>query len=732
MRSFFSTITLLGFLPGLLALPTKADVQVQSLEKRGARTAAPKGCLSVGSGATYNTIASAIKALGSSKNDACLYIKSGTYKEQLTIDYAGALTFYGETADTSSYKSNKVLITHGISSPAAGSLDASSTMNIRAANFKMYNINVENSFGKGAQAVAVTANANKLSFYGCSFLGYQDTLYVKTGTQYYSSCLMKGAVDYIFGDASAWFDSCTIMSNGPGAITASSRTTSDDTAWYVFNNVNVISDGTDLVGKVFLGRPWRVNARVMFQKSQLSNVVNAAGWTEMADGATPRYYEYKNSGDGSNTSKRKWTINASAAISINTVLGDSYSSWVDQSGTGSSSSSTSTTVSKTAAAKQVTPAKSAVAKGPVCTPTAGGAATKDDTPAIYAAIQKCGNGGTIVIPAGKTYYLNTVLEFDGCKSCVFQLDGTLKASDDLTYWEGKTAILHLKSVPGLTFTGAGVIDGNGQKAWDHFATDSSYKRPTLFYIDGGNNIKMDGWTMINPPNVFHSVKGNALNIAYSNLNMSAVSTSKNLPKNTDGFDIGASTYVTLTDITVLNDDDCVAFKPGSNFTTVIGITCTGSHGLSVGSLGKSNADSVSNIYVSDATMISSSKAVGIKTYPMGNGHGISTVTNVTYTNIKVQNSDYAIQIQSCYGEDGTYCETNGNNAVLKGIVFENFSGTTSKKYSPTTANLNCGAKGTCDVKVKNYAVKAGSGTGQVLCNNTPGSLGVACAKGASG
>lgn len=128
-------------------------------------------------------------------------------------------------------------------------------MNIRAANFKMYNINVENSFGKGAQAVAVTANANKLSFYGCSFLSYQDTLYVKTGTQYYSNCLMKGAVDYIFGDASAWFDSCTIMSNGPGAITASSRTTSDDTAWYVFNNVNVISDGTDLVGKVFLGRP---------------------------------------------------------------------------------------------------------------------------------------------------------------------------------------------------------------------------------------------------------------------------------------------------------------------------------------------------------------------------------------------------------------------------------------------------------------------------------------------
>jgi galacturan 1,4-alpha-galacturonidase len=131
-------------------------------------------------------------------------------------------------------------------------------------------------------------------------------------------------------------------------------------------------------------------------------------------------------------------------------------------------------------------------------------------------------------------------------------------------------------------------------------------------------------------------------------------------------------------------------------------------------------------------MISSTKAVGIKTYPMGNGHGVSTVTNVTFNDIKVQNSDYAIQIQSCYGEDESYCQTNGNNAVLKGIVFEGFSGTTSSKYSLVTSNLDCGAKGVCDVKIKGYTVKAGSGTGQVLCTNTPGSLGVACTKGASG
>jgi galacturan 1,4-alpha-galacturonidase len=65
------------------------------------------------------------------------------------------------------------------------------------------------------------------------------------------------------------------------------------------------------------------------------------------------------------------------------------------------------------------------------------------------------------------------------------------------------------------------------------------------------------------------------------------------PKNTDGFDVGASTYVTIQHTSVTNDDDCVAFKPGSTYTYVKDITCTGSHGLSVGSLAKTNADTVS-------------------------------------------------------------------------------------------------------------------------------------------
>ena len=143
-----------------------------------------------------------------------------------------------------SQKSNVVTFTRNINSATAGSLDASSTFNIVSSNFKAYNINFKNLYGKGAQAVAVTANGDKQGYYACGFYGYQDTLYAKSGKQYYSNCYVEGAVDYIFGNAAAWFGECTIASNGDGYITASSRDTAADPTWYVIDSSHVSSTPT--------------------------------------------------------------------------------------------------------------------------------------------------------------------------------------------------------------------------------------------------------------------------------------------------------------------------------------------------------------------------------------------------------------------------------------------------------------------------------------------------------
>ncbi|KGO69593.1 Glycoside hydrolase, family 28 [Penicillium italicum] len=80
----------------------------------------------------------------------------------------------------------------------------------------------------------------------------------------------------------------------------------------------------------------------------------------------------------------------------------------------------------------------------------------------------------------------------------------------------------------------------------------------------------------------------------------------------------------------------------------------GRHGLSLESLGKNNKGFVKNVHVSGAKMIKLTKVVGIKMYSPGNGHAKSTVSNTTLSNIVVYGCDYAIRIQSCYGENKDY------------------------------------------------------------------------------
>ncbi|KAJ4414070.1 hypothetical protein N0V82_008144 [Gnomoniopsis sp. IMI 355080] len=714
------------------------------------RTTAPTGCISVKSDASgtdeYSSLTSALASLSGS-DSACIFMYGGTYSEQVAIDYEGPLTIYGYTTDTSSYADNAVTITHTISSSDAGSLDASSTLDITSSNFSMYNINVENGYGSGAQAVAVTANGDNQGYYGCAFSSYQDTLYAKSGTQYYSQCLITGAVDYIFGDAAAWFEASTIASNGGGSITANSRETTDDTTWYVFNKCTIqqSEDATeDLSGEVYLGRPWRVLARVMFQRSTLSDIINADGWTTMADDATPIYMEYENTGAGSNTSARLYETAASGPAEITWLyetswIDSSYPSTSTASSSGSSASASASAVAPSGASSSATATQASgssasvgdTSTGATCTPTAGGSSSTDDTPAIASAIAECSDG-TIVIPAGTTYYLNTALSFEDCTGCTMELEGTLMTSDDLDYWATQGAIITIESVTGasiISTTGQGVFDGNGQAAWDAFAADNSLARATMLLVAKSSNVVISSVYFKDAPNVFHSCNDDSTNVEYNDITLYAVSSSDNVAQNTDGWDIGPATYVTINGANVTNDDDCVAFKPGASYVTVLDITCTGSHGLSVGSLGESGTNTVENVYVNGATMVSSAKAMGIKLYPGGDEYGTAVVSNVTWENIVVTDCDYAFQVQSCYNADTDYCTEYPSNATLTDIVVKNVSGSTS---GTDAMNIDCPADGTCGITMSDITVTGSDGSSTYLCANTDADIGITCTDGASG
>jgi len=398
--------------------------------------------------------------------------------------------------------------------------------------------------------------------------------------------------------------------------------------------------------------------------------------------------------------------------------------------------STLSTIVSAAPADHSIPDRVTLAKRATCTPASLGDDQEDDTPALAAAIASCGDGGTIVLPAGITYSLRSMLEFTGCTNCDFQLEGTLKASDDTTYWATAEGMIYLDGINGATIrslTGSGVMDGNGQTSYDQWAADPDFARPTAIYIVGGSDITVSGFTMKNVPNAFIGQKGGVTNVNYASLTMTAASKSTNAPANTDGFDIGESTYTTIKSVYVSNQDDCVAFKSGCNYVTVEDITCAGTnHGLNVGSLGETNADWVENIYVSGATMINCGKAAGIKLYPGGSAHGTATVTNVTWNDITVSGCAYGAQIQSCYGNTAAYCAEYPSAATLTDVNFINIQGTTNTEYEPDVANIDCPADGTCDISFSGWDVVPPSGSAVNLCANTPSSIGLTCTSGASG
>ena len=171
-------------------------------------------------------------------------------------------------------------------------------------------------------------------YYGCGFYGYQDTVLAETGAQLYAKCYIEGATDFIFGQtADAWFESCSIgvLATSYGTITASGRS-SNDGGYYVINNSDIAAASGQAVGDgaFYLGRPWGDYARVIVQNTEMSSVINAAGWHIWNTGDERTQFvtfeEYNNNGAGASGTRASFSEKISAAVSISTVLGSSYTS----------------------------------------------------------------------------------------------------------------------------------------------------------------------------------------------------------------------------------------------------------------------------------------------------------------------------------------------------------------------------------------------------------------------
>jgi pectinesterase len=94
--------------------------------------------------------------------------------------------------------------------------------------------------------------------------------------------------------------------------------------------VAAASGNSVTAGAYYLGRPWSEYARVVFQDTTMSDVINSAGWHIWNTGdertSDVLFGEYGNSGDGASGTRASFATKLSAAVPIATILGSSYAS----------------------------------------------------------------------------------------------------------------------------------------------------------------------------------------------------------------------------------------------------------------------------------------------------------------------------------------------------------------------------------------------------------------------
>lgn len=245
----------------------------------------------------------AVNALPRDGSYTVIRLAPGTYREKIHVPKdTPPFKLLGESADTTRIVWDDSAETPDSKGKPIGTFRSPSVI-IDSDDFAAENITFENDHGPGIQAVALSIGGDRGVFRNCRFLGWQDTLLLRRKRHYFDHCLIAGSVDFIFGDATAFFDHCTIDCREAGYITAAS-TPQESKFGFIFSHCTITASG----GEPFvLGRPWRPHASVHFLNCDLPAELRPEGWDNWRNPkneATARYGEWRNSGAGASPGKR--------------------------------------------------------------------------------------------------------------------------------------------------------------------------------------------------------------------------------------------------------------------------------------------------------------------------------------------------------------------------------------------------------------------------------------------
>ncbi|CAA6666066.1 unnamed protein product [Spirodela intermedia] len=237
-------------------------------------------------------------------------VNPGVYTEKVNISpFRAFITVEGAGADKTIVQWGDTAQTPGFNGRPMGTFN-SATFAVNSPYFIAKNITFKNTTpvpppgALGKQAVALRISGDTASFWGCKFIGAQDTLYDHQGRHYYKDCYIEGSVDFIFGNGLSLFESCHVhaIAVNFGAVTAQDRMSMLEDTGFSFVNCKVTGSGA-----LYLGRAWGTFSRVVFAFTYMDNIIVPKGWHNWGDPnreMTVFYGQYKCTGPGASYAGR--------------------------------------------------------------------------------------------------------------------------------------------------------------------------------------------------------------------------------------------------------------------------------------------------------------------------------------------------------------------------------------------------------------------------------------------
>ncbi len=530
-------------------------------------------------------------------------VRPGTYHERVYVQQErGRIRLLGEDPATTRLVHEVHAHMKGPDGKPVGTFKTP-TLQIDGDGFQVENMTIENAAGPVGQALALSAQGDKLVFRNCRFLGWQDTIFVNRGRHYFEDCEIAGDCDFIFGAATSWFENCRIHCLDDGYITAAS-TPRDQPHGLVFRNCTIT--GEEGV-KVYLGRPWRPHAMTVFLDCEMSDVVRPEGWHNWGSEEkekTSRYGEFGSSGPGARPGERvAWakqiTGDQAAAMTPAAVLAgdDGWNPVRAADGRGAAATGWE---DLDAILARIQPPEFPDRDFPIT--EHGARPDKDSTEAIQAAIDAChqAGGGRVVVPAGEWHTgalrLRSKVNLHVAKGAKLTWMPDLRRYPIVfTRWEGMecmnySPLIYAFEEEDIAITGEGILDGGATRenwwGWnlkeegakrlqvpardrlvkmtaegvpveERVFGEGDYLRPNFIQPYRCRNILIEGVTLNRSP------MWNINPVLCENVTVRGVKVVTH-GSNNDGCNPESSRDVLIEDCLFDTGDDCIAIKSGRN------------------------------------------------------------------------------------------------------------------------------------------------------------------------